>query len=70
MKKISPCINIALELEKNSKKINYGISNGLRTLHDQGIITMEHILDQEDIWTLYPIKAHVIADTVTNITIN
>lgn len=70
MKKISPCINIALQSEKDSKKINYGISNGLRTLHDQGIITMEHILDQEDIWTLYPIKAHVIVDTVTNITIN
>ena len=52
-----------------NRRLSYGMSNGLRTLHDAGILKMEHFLDQKDIWTLYPLKAHPIRDTVTNITI-
>lgn len=70
VKRISPYINVIWQADEGSKQINYGLSCGLRTLHDQGIITMEHILDQEDIWSIYPLKAHAIATTVTNITIN
>ena len=52
-----------------NRRLSYGMSNGLRTLHDAGILKMEHFLDQKDIWTLYPLSVHPIRDTVTNITI-
>ena len=70
VKMITPYVNVIWDADEGRKQINYGLSCGLRTLHDQGIITMEHILDQEDIWSIYPLKAHAIATTVTNITIN
>lgn len=52
-----------------SKKFNYGVSNGLRALQDSGFIKMEHILDQKDIWSLYPMKAYSNDPIITNITI-
>lgn len=64
-----PYAGIVLNTGLSKHEFNYGVSNGLRTLHDQGIIKMEHILDYEDIWTLYPMKAHALPGTVTNITI-
>ena len=70
IQKLTPCCDIVFDLVNGNKNINYGVSCGLRTLHDQEIITMEHILDQMDIWSLYPLKAHPISSTVTNITIN
>ncbi len=67
--RISQFSSIVINLDPANRQLNYGVSNGLRTLHDEGIIKMEHILDQEDIWNLYPLKAHTISNTVTNITI-
>lgn len=67
--RISPYCGIIMDEDWKNHRLNYGISNGLRTLHDAGILKMEHFLDQKDIWTLYPLKAHPIRDTVTNITI-
>ena len=66
---ISPYCGIILDETLKNHQLSYGMSNGLRTLHDMGILKMEHFLDQKDIWTLYPLKAHPIRDTVTNITI-
>lgn len=60
---------IVIDTNPSNRKLNYGVSNGLRVLHDNGVIKLEHILDQEDIWNLYPLKAHAISGTVTNITI-
>ena len=67
--RIRPYCNIVMDSKPVNRKLNYGISNGLRTLHDSGLIKLEHILDQEDIWNLYALKAHAISSTVTNITI-
>lgn len=67
--KIRPYSEIIFNHDPANRQLNYGISNGLRTLHDAGIIKLEHILDQEDIWNLYPLKAHPISGTVTNITL-
>lgn len=67
--KILPYCGIIMDGNAENRQLNYGMSNGLRTLHDAGFLKMEHILDQKDIWTLYPLKAHPIRDTVTNITI-
>lgn len=50
--------------------LNFGLSNGLRSLHDSGVITLEHIYDQEDIWSLYPMQLYSNDATVTNITLN
>lgn len=64
-----PYSNIIMDSANTSKRFNYGVSNGLRTLHDDGYIKLEHIMDQQDIWSLYPMNAHSIRGTVTNITI-
>lgn len=69
IERILPCAKIVIDGEPSNRQLNYGVSNGLRTLHDAGILRMEHILDQEDIWSLYPLKAHTIEATVTNVTI-
>lgn len=63
-----PKANIIIS-DPASKKFNYGVSNGLRALHDFGVIKMEHILDQKDIWSLYPMKAYSNDPIITNITI-
>ena len=57
-------------IDPANRSFNYGSSCGLRSLHDLGIITLEHILDQDDIWSLYPMELHPIGSTVTNVTIN
>ena len=67
--RILPYSRMIIDADSSNHQLNYGASNGLRTLHDAGIIKLEHILDQEDIWNLYPLKAHPISGTVTNITI-
>lgn len=64
---ITPMANIIIS-DVSSKKFSYGVSNGLRALQDAGRIKMEHIHDQEDMWTLYPMKAYSDA-TITHITI-
>lgn len=69
IEKILPRAKIVIDGNPSNRELNYGVSNGLRTLHDAGILQMEHILDQEDIWSLYPLKAHTIEATVTNVTI-
>lgn len=65
---LSPKANIIIS-DPASKKFNYGVSNGFRTLQDIGFLKMEHILDQEDIWVLYPMKAYSNDSIITNITI-
>lgn len=67
--RISPYCGIIMDENLKNRRLSYGMSNGLRTLHDAGILKMEHFLDQKDIWTLYPLSVHPIRDTVTNITI-
>ena len=67
--RILPFSKIIIDSAPANRQLNYGVSNGLRALHDAGIIKLEHILDQEDIWNLYPLKAHAMSGTVTNITI-
>ena len=66
---ISPYAQIIIGSDTRNRQINYGTSNALRTLHDQGVIKLEHILDSRDIWNLYPFKAHQVSGTVTNVTI-
>lgn len=68
MDRIGATVSIACNLEKTP--LNYGVSCGFRTLHDIGKIKLEHVLDQEDIWTLDPLPGHLLASgTVTNVTI-
>lgn len=69
IEKILPRAGIVIDADPSNRQLSYGVSNGLRTLHDAGVIRMEHILDQQDIWSLYPLKAHDVETTVTNVTI-
>ena len=69
VKALCPQGNIVLQQTQLEKRLSFGVSNGLRTLHDTGYLKMEHVLDFEDIWSLYPMKAHNISETVTHITI-
>lgn len=66
---LKPYCNIVVDSNPSVRKLNYGVSNGLRALHDAGYIRLEHIMDQEDIWSLYSLRAHEISGTVTNVTI-
>jgi hypothetical protein len=66
---IRPYCNIIIDPDPTNRKFSYGVSNGLRTLHDSEFIKMEHIMDQKDLWNLYPMNAHPISTTVTNIII-
>lgn len=66
---IRPYCGMIFGDEVSGHVMNYGVSNGLRTLHDLGVIRMEHVLDQRDIWSLFPIPAHQIPETVTNVAI-
>ncbi len=65
---ITPMANIIIS-DISSKKFSYGVSNGLRALHDSGKIKMEHIMDQMDMWALYPLKSYSNDSTITHITI-
>ena len=65
---LSPKANIILS-DLSNKKFNYGVSNGLRALQHSGFLKMEHILDQKDIWALYPMKAYSNDSIITNIMI-
>lgn len=65
---VTPMANIVIS-DASKKIFNYGVSNGLRTLQDAGKIKMEHIMDQMDMWTLYPLKSYSNDSTITHITI-
>ena len=65
---ITPMANIIIP-DTSSKRFSYGVSNGLRALQDAGKIKIKHILDQKDMWTLYPLKAYSNDSTITHITI-
>lgn len=65
---IMPMANIVIP-DTAKKQFNYGVSNGLRSLHDAGKIKMDHIMDQTDMWTLYPLKSYSNDATITHITI-
>ena len=66
---ITPYSQIIMGSDTSNHYINLGFSNALRTLHDSGVIKLEHILDSNDIWNLYPLKAHPVSGTATSITI-
>lgn len=65
---MAPMANVIIS-DVSKKSFNYGVSNGLRALQDAGKIKMEHIHDQADMWTLYPLKAYSNDSTITHITI-
>ena len=65
---LSPKANIIFS-DLSNKKFNYVVSSVLRALQESGFLKMEHILDQKDIWALYPMKAYSNDSIITNITI-
>lgn len=67
--KLRPYSDIIIDPFSESKIFSYGVSNGLRTLHDSGFIKMENIMDQEDKWNLYHLPALSTSETVTNVTV-
>ena len=69
LERLRPYSDIIINPTDGSKVFNFGVSNGLRTLQDSGLIKMEHIMDQEDTWNLYHIDALSANETVTNITV-
>lgn len=65
---ITPMANIIIP-DVSKRRFSYGVSNGLRALQDAGKIKMEHIMDQMDMWALYPLKSYSNDSTITHITI-
>lgn len=66
---IQPYANIVLCNAVVSRSFNYGVSNGIRMLHDLGVIKAEHRLDAQEIWGLHPCEGHDLENTITHITI-
>lgn len=69
LEKLRPYGDIIIDYSNGSKTFSFGVSNGLRTLHDAGYIRMESIMDQEDTWNLYHIDELSANEEVTNITV-
>lgn len=63
-------INNCNELKSCIKgnNINFGLSNGLRTLHDQKCIELIMTNDSSDVWHLYKME-HEIAEDITGVKI-
>lgn len=53
----------------NGNDINFGLSNGLRTLHDQKYIELIMTSDSSDVWHLYKME-HEINENITGVKIN
>ncbi|MGN8656514.1 hypothetical protein [Catenibacterium mitsuokai] len=51
------------------KRFNFGMSNALRTMHNNEIIKLEFYNDQDSEWMLDRLDIHSIVDKVTHITI-
>lgn len=68
IKALTPMCNIIIS-NTSTKTLSYGVSNGLRSLQETKFLKLEHIHDQEDMWTLYPLKAYSNDSTITHITI-
>lgn len=66
---IIPYANIALHNVAETKSFNYAFSNALRMLNDLGYIRVEHRLDAQEIWSLYPCEGHELETTITHVTI-
>ena len=71
---IATFIDVLLEHNEFKKcidgnNIKYGVSNGLRTLHDQKFIKLVKTSDSTDVWHLYRME-HEIVEDVTGIIIN
>lgn len=66
---IRPYCEVALGNVGIDKKINMAFSNGLRALHDEGVIQLSHKLDSGDMWFLYEAELHAIKSTVTHVVV-
>lgn len=66
---ITPYAGIALSGLGSERKINMALSNGLRALHDEGVIQLSHKLDSGDMWFLYESELHAVKSTVTHVTV-
>lgn len=69
MERILPyCPMLVTEDDRASRALNYGMSAGLRMLHDTGSVKLEHIMDQKDPWRLYGMRNHPVSADVSHIT--
>lgn len=66
---VYPYCESALGAGLEDHRLNFAISNGLRALHDNNIIELQHKLDGGISWFLYKSEIHSIKSTVTHITI-
>lgn len=64
---LRPYCNILIDSDSLTKELNIAVSNGLRTLHDQKKIKMEHIMDSQDLWTMIQMDTHEITRVVTHV---
>ena len=70
MERLMPfCLMLITEDDRAARTLNYGVSSGLRMLHDVGAVKLEHIMDQQDTWRLYPMQTHPVSGRVSHITV-
>ena len=66
---VRPYCDIVIGDIPSDKRLNMAFSNGLRALHDEGIIQLSHKLDRGDMWFLYEAELHSVKSTVTHIVV-
>ncbi len=66
---IYPYISEAIDIYGEDKHLNLGLSNGLRMLHDTGVIEMKYKMDASNVWYLYVMEAHDILTELSHIII-
>ncbi len=65
---LKPFTNICLsDDELSRRKMNFAVSNAMRTLNDLGVIELKYVNDREDEWNLTPMPLHTFASLVTDV---
>lgn len=70
IERLSLYISEALPDNPNDHHLCLGLSNGLRSLHDNGHITLSHELDAKEVWYLTEMPNHSIPSTITHVRVN
>ena len=66
---LQPFLTVALPIEGEGRKFCLGMANGLRSLHDRGMIVGRHMPDAKEYWELTEMTGHTMPSTISHISL-